>query len=433
MDMEGIGIFIVCMKANDFEPIIIESDEAGGFRFTAQTVKSLQRKGVNRYLSFTGKEDKAIRSMALKVFNAKYATSASKGSKGEEEEEGKEEESATGKFTELPPEMSKVLVDAGYTGNLKGELCRVFCITGAGAEGLSLRNVRRVHIMEPHWNHVRTDQVKGRAVRICSHVDLDWSADPSLNQRTVEVFTYVSCFSDDSLRHPDGGSVFPRIDGPILNNDGLAAKDALEEGLAVPAGAKDFVFTTDEYLQRISENKRSLLETIQKVMKDSAVDCRINFYENDEEQECIRIPGNPSQYAFHPILSKDITNTAIRFGDRPLAAVGPSLPVPAPKKEGSEEEEGSEGSAPGSEGSAAGSGAEAVVAKPKPAPKPVLKALKITYEGKQYLAVPVKEKGSGIVLHYDLFALGDTARTRKLGTSVANASGNPTKDITLTQ
>jgi hypothetical protein len=275
--------------------------------------------------------------------------------------------------------------------------------------------------MEPHWNHVRTDQVKGRAVRICSHVDLDYSADPALNQRTVEVFTYVSCFSDDSLKHPDGGSVYPRIDGPILNTDGLAAKDALEDGVAVPAGAKDFVFTTDEYLQRISENKRSLLETIQKVMKDSAVDCRINFYENDEEQECIRIPGNPSQYAFHPILSKDITNTAIRFGDRPVAVVGPSAaPAPAPKK--AEE---------GEEGSAAGSEAKAVVAK-APA-KPTLKALKITFEGKQYLAVPVKERGSGTVLHYDLFAPGDTARTRKLGTSVANAAGNPTRDITLTQ
>jgi hypothetical protein len=428
MDMEGIGIFIVCMKANDFEPILIESDEAGGFRFTAQTVKSFQRKGVNRYLSFTGKEDKAIRSMALKVFNAKYATSVSKGEEGEGEEAAA---AAVGKFTELPPEMSQVLVDAGYTGNLKGELCRVFCITGAGAEGLSLRNVRRVHIMEPHWNHVRTDQVKGRAVRICSHVDLDWSADPALNQRTVEVFTYVSCFSDDSLKHPDGGSVFPRIDGPILNTDGLAAKDALEEGLAVPAGAKDFVFTTDEYLQRISENKRSLLETIQKVMKDSAVDCRINFYENDEEQECIRIPGNPSQYAFHPILSKDITNTAIRFGDRPIAAIGPSAapapaPAPAPKKE--------EGSAPGSEGSEEDAVEEGVVGTAAvPKPKPTLKALKITFEGKQYLAVPVKERGSGTVLHYDLFAPGDTARTRKLGTSVANAAGNPTRDITLSQ
>ena len=425
MDMEGIGIFIVSMKANDFEPIVIESDEAGSFRFAPQTVKSLQRKGVNRYLSFTGKEDKAIRAMALKVFNARYVPPETPSTSGSEETKGS--------FPELPLQMSTVLADAGYTGNLKGELCRVFCITGAGAEGLSLKNVRRVHIMEPHWNHVRTDQVKGRAVRICSHVDLDYSADPALNQRTVEVFTYVSCFSKEALSHPDGGSVYPRIDGPILNGDGMAAKDAIEEGLELPAGAKDYVFTTDEYLQKISENKRSLLETIQKLMKDSAVDCQLNFYENDEEQECIRLPGNPSQYAFHPILSKDITNTAIRFGDRPVAAV-----LKAAKEERKEEDE-EEEDEDDVEFPNLGVAVEGLpaAAKPKPLPKPVvkpvLKGRLIAFEGKKYLAVPVQEKGSGAVLRYDLFAPGDTSRTRRVGTSVANASGNPTREITLTE
>lgn len=421
MDMEGIGIFIVSMKANDFEPIVIESDEAGSFRFSPLTVKSLQRKGVNRYLSFTGKEDKAIRSMALKVFNAKYVAGEEKVEEAEGAEEGPK-----GKYPELPPQMSQVLLDAGYTGNLTGELCRVFCITGAGAEGLSLRNVRRVHIMEPHWNHVRTDQVKGRAVRICSHVDLEWSADPEQNQRTVEVFTYVSCFDSQSLTHPDGGSVFPRIDGPILNNDGMSAKDAAEEGLPVPAGAKDFVFTTDEYLQKISENKRSLLETIQKLMKDSAVDCRLNFYENDMEQQCLRLPGNPSQYAFHPILSKDITNTAIRFGDRLQSELMPAPQAAAAAAATEVEGEG-----------AAEAAAPLGVALPKPVSKPKAKAkakgILLTYLGKQYLAVPVKEKGSGAILKYDLFAPGDTYQTRKLGSSIADGAGRPTRDITLVE
>ena len=44
-------------------------------------------------------------------------------------------------------------------------------ITASGAEGISLKNVRFVHIMEPYWHPVKR-QVIGRARRICSHADL---------------------------------------------------------------------------------------------------------------------------------------------------------------------------------------------------------------------------------------------------------------------
>jgi flagellar biosynthesis/type III secretory pathway protein FliH len=106
LDMEGIGIFLVTLRINEFQPIQIESDETGTMRFSAATIANLQKgpaAGVNRYLSFTGQQtsDKwkgsnAIRNMALKLFNARY-----------EEEEG------IGRFIDLPPDMSKILVDAG--------------------------------------------------------------------------------------------------------------------------------------------------------------------------------------------------------------------------------------------------------------------------------------------------------------------------------
>ena len=44
--------------------------------------------------------------------------------------------------------------------------------------------------MEPYWNNVRLNQVKGRAVRICSHTDLPYA------ERDVEIYTYYSIFSD---------------------------------------------------------------------------------------------------------------------------------------------------------------------------------------------------------------------------------------------
>ena len=54
-------------------------------------------------------------------------------------------------------------------------------ITASGAEGISLRNVRYVHLVDPYWHPVRLEQVIGRARRICSHKDLP----PELQTVTV--------------------------------------------------------------------------------------------------------------------------------------------------------------------------------------------------------------------------------------------------------
>ena len=56
--------------------------------------------------------------------------------------------------------------------NYYGEIIKIFMITAAGDEGISLENVRHVHITEPYWHPVRTEQVIGRARRICSHHNL---------------------------------------------------------------------------------------------------------------------------------------------------------------------------------------------------------------------------------------------------------------------
>jgi hypothetical protein len=425
LDMEGIGIFSTVLDINDFHRIDIEVDESGQMRFSKVTAANLKKgAGHNRYLTFTGEQsaDKwkgsnAIRNMALKVFNARYKDG---------------EDGAPGSFTDLPPEMSKVLVEAGFKGNLTGDLCRVFCITSAGAEGLSLRNVRRVHIMEPYWNHVRTDQVKGRAVRICSHIDLDYSSDPSLNQRTVEVFTYCSVFDSQAMVKPDGSAGFPRIEQLLLNGDGIKPAEAEELGFSVPEGAKDYIVTSDEYLYQMSERKKGILQNIQNLMKTNAVDCQINAYENEDEGlGCIILPGNPSQYAFHPDLKKDIAETSTKLPDAAvegMAQKGEAAAAPLGEAELAPELRG-EGEELAARPAEPVKAAAAPVAVPKA--KPVIRAFEIFVDKTPYLAVPVIPKGQVLPLSYDLYARGDIRRTRKIGTTLADAEGNPTSDIEL--
>ena len=59
-------------------------------------------------------------------------------------------------------------------------------VSTTGTEGLDLKNTRQVHIMEPHWNVTKIEQMIERAVRYQSHVALP------PNERKVQVVYWVS-------------------------------------------------------------------------------------------------------------------------------------------------------------------------------------------------------------------------------------------------
>ena len=65
----------------------------------------------------------------------------------------------------------------------------VLLITSAGGEGLDLKNTRQIHIMEPHWNESKIDQVIGRTIRYKSHVNLP------PKEQFVDIYHWLSVFS----------------------------------------------------------------------------------------------------------------------------------------------------------------------------------------------------------------------------------------------
>ena len=69
--------------------------------------------------------------------------------------------------------------------NVNGEVIKVVLITQVAGEGLSLRNVREVHILEPWFHMNRMNQVIGRGLRTCSHVGLP------LRDRNMTVFLHA--------------------------------------------------------------------------------------------------------------------------------------------------------------------------------------------------------------------------------------------------
>jgi len=273
--VEGLGTFAMAMEANDFDAIRIMGPERD-LEFTPETVKSFMENPDNyRYIMYSGDATAVERSTLLNIFNMQ--------------------------LDNLPPKIKKVILESELAEkkNKEGEICRVFMITGAGAEGLSLKNVRSVHIMEPHWNKVRTEQVKGRAVRICSHKDLEYSEDPSKNQRTVEIFTYLTV-----------------IDPELIKAKGIDQTIIL----------KDNSVTSDEYLYGVSERKDKLGQDFLSAMKEGAVDCQLNYFEN-EKVACYNVESQ-SEFLYDPRITEDIiANNQFREVKAQAVAVAPAKEV----------------------------------------------------------------------------------------------------------
>lgn len=170
-----------------------------------------------------------------------------------------------GALADLPPSIAQPLRAAGHAHNLRGDLARVLMISQSGAEGISLKNVRRVIISEPFWNRVRIDQVIGRAVRTQSHADLP------ADERNVQVFMYSAMFTPQQLK-----------DNFTLQR--------LDRGQ-----------TSDEHIFEIAEHKSRIINQFLNMLKRAALDCANNAAQNRLMSEA---SGGLQCYAF-PVNMKD--------------------------------------------------------------------------------------------------------------------------------
>ena len=157
----------------------------------------------------------------------------------------------------------KKIVDT-YTNsdNKYGKNLRILLVSSTGAEGLDLKNIRKVLIMDVFWHDVRIQQIIGRAVRKRSHYDL-----PE-NERNVQPILYLSVFT------------------PKQEN---ISKEK---------------FSTDEYIYNLAKKKLRLNNDVLNAVKESAIDCMLNQCENRDK--CYRFLGQKEGLAYLPNIKDDI-------------------------------------------------------------------------------------------------------------------------------
>ena len=243
--LEGIGIFKLVLKQNNFVEFKLKKNDKGEYMLNIGE----ENMGKPMYAAYTGSETPEEREIIKNVLNSNW---------------------------KLVPSSIVKSIETLAPNNFYGQIIKVLMITSSGAEGISLKNVRYVHITEPYWHPVRIHQVIGRARRICSHSYLPKEL------QTVNVFLYLMVFSESQL------------------SSDLSIELRLKD---ISKKDKKKVITSDEYLYEISSIKEEINASLLQGVKESAIDCSIHTRSTSKEKDvkCFVI-GNPSEnkYIYTP-------------------------------------------------------------------------------------------------------------------------------------
>ena len=263
--MEGIGVFTLVLDNNGFTRFKIKKNSLDVWELDIHE----DDRGKQTYALYTGTETTEEKEIIRLIYN--------------------------GEWDQIPENIARELKKIANNNNT-GEIIKVLMITSSGSEGINLRNTRYVHIMEPYWHPVRSEQVIGRARRICSHEGL-----PKKLQ-TVEVFVYLMIFSPEQLKSDDAIE--------------LKRHDLSKSIPHVP-------LTSDQFLYEISEIKANLTSQLTNIIKESAFDCYI--YSNGK---CVNF-SNPSdnKFSYVPDYSQQENDTTVQANKIAIEWVGNPITI----------------------------------------------------------------------------------------------------------
>jgi hypothetical protein len=250
--LEGIGILKLVLETNGFSQFKIKQSSLGDW--TIDMTPEEQERPC--FALYTGTETPEEKEIIRNIFNSKWKN--------------------------VPKSITEQLM-LRTTNNMYGEVIKILMITASGAEGINLRNVRYVHITEPYWHPVRTEQIIGRARRICSHIDLPEEL------RTVDVFLYIMRFTARQIASDNDESLNIRMNDKS-KTDGVTP------------------MSTDQSLYEISNIKERVTRQILTAVKESSFDCMIHANASSKERlNCYSFgPGvGEESLAYHPNIASE--------------------------------------------------------------------------------------------------------------------------------
>ena len=301
--MEGIGIIKLVLEANGFAEFKIRKKGQEGDWEMVETEEDM---GKPKFALHTGTETDEEKKIILNVYNSKWK--------------------------EVPNSIMTALQKEEKNSNKMGDIIKVLMITASGAEGINLKNTRFVHLVEPYWHNVRTEQVIGRARRICSHQDLPEEL------RTVQVFMYIMVLPKPENKEEEQKHIQLRLRDVSKLTNKLA--NELDESSKLGRYVRTLeispqVVSTDQMLFESAMIKEQVNNQILHAVKESAMDCQLyNIKNKDENLVCFNY-GKVMSNAFgsYPTLEQDIAEKDVKDTRKQIIQMG-KITAPDPKNPG---------------------------------------------------------------------------------------------------
>jgi hypothetical protein len=225
--MEGVGIFGKVLSKNGFRPL--EFHRVNGQWDLKHDLDPL----VPNYAFYTGAENAEEREIVRNIQNSQW---------------------------ELLPDRIKHRLEEAYPGESKnyfGAALKCMLITSAAAEGINLKNILYVHLMEPYWNMGRLFQVIGRARRMNSHIHMP------LDMQRIRVFLYIAEVYDRENISADQLSKIRQNYAMLVTKDVVFEND------------REKVVSTDETVLSIAIRKKNINDELLELIQNTSIDCAI--------------------------------------------------------------------------------------------------------------------------------------------------------------
>ena len=182
--------------------------------------------------------------------------------------------------------------------NRAGARIKVVLITPVAGEGISFRNVREVHILDPWYHLNRLDQVIGRAIRKCSHIGLP------IDKRNVTIFLHAAVPEPGATEEAPGAAASAATSAQASAatsaatspGAGPSAQAGAQAGGAIMKGNRIYA---DLNAYRIAAGKAIQVAEVERILRDNALDCALNHEVNyfPQERYQLTIPMKTSRGA----------------------------------------------------------------------------------------------------------------------------------------
>jgi hypothetical protein len=163
--------------------------------------------------------------------------------------------SSSGKYAFLTSDMTErqlqtIIRRLRNPLNANGQDIRVVIASPLVSEGIDLKNIRQIHILDPWYNMSRMEQIIGRGLRNCSHTNLPFE------EQNCTVYLHITRYEDSTTE------------------------------------------TYDEYVYRVFvESKAKSIAVVKRVLEESAVDCMTQLSTNQlpDDWRALVIPQKRAQ------------------------------------------------------------------------------------------------------------------------------------------